>query len=149
MKSLFLESVFSFAVLTAVLSSSCSGEDKEDNVADEESVVGLWKSEYDAENSDGIYTVFDYLLFNEDETGAYVTISKYDTTVDLIFWKQKDTLVTISSAVDDEDFISDNAFIFKNGMLSLSWKEEDEIFTEEYERSDDDIQELIKSDSAK
>jgi len=149
MKSLFLESVFSFAVLTAVLFSSCSGEDKEDNVADGESVVGLWKSEYDAENSDGIYTVFDYLLFNEDETGAFVTISKYDTTVDLIFWKQKDTLVTITSAVDDEDFISDNAFTFKNGLLSLSWKEEDEVFTEEFERSDDDIQELIKSDSAK
>ncbi|MBE6331584.1 MAG: hypothetical protein E7070_04695 [Bacteroidales bacterium] len=58
-------------------------------------------------------------------------------------------MITISPVVEDEDFISDNAFTFKNGKLSLSWEEDDDIITEEYERTTDDIEAIIASASNK
>ena len=137
-------SVFTFFSVT-----SCSDDDNNNEEKVVESVVGLWKTEYTGESADGVYSIVDYLLFKEDETGAFVTLSKYDTVVDLILWNQKDTLITISPVVEDEDFISDNAFTFKNGKLSLSWEEDDDIITEEYECTTDDIEAIIASASNK
>ncbi|MCR5394463.1 MAG: hypothetical protein K6E86_03630 [Bacteroidales bacterium] len=151
LKSLFLGFVFSFAVLPTVFLSSCSDDDKEDNPVAEESVVGLWKSQYegDAGKEGGLYTVSEYLLLYENKSGVYATVSKYDTVVDWLFWQQKDSLISVSPVVEDEDFICENPFVFNNGKLYLSWKEEDDTITEVYERSEDDIQELIESATAK